>query len=281
MIVIADSGSSKTDWRLITKEGISAEAQTSGLNPLILSEADFKNVLQNSDLTAWPADSIEKVYFYGAGITSFKLQEKIAEWLQPTFNKANIMANSDLLGAARAIYGSEGGIVGIIGTGSNSGYFNGSEIEKRIPPLGYMLGDEGSGNALGKRLVVTFLRDELPGTLANEFKSFYPDYKDLLNNIYKSNQPARLLASFVPFIHQHQENSFIGQFVHDEFVKYFRLMSKYENIARVGLVGSVAHYFSNTLHQVAEKAGIKIYKISKSPIDSLTLYHTQNYHESN
>ncbi len=279
MIVIADSGSSKTDWRLITRDGISAEAQTSGLNPLIISEVDFKNILQKSDLIGWPADSIEKVYFYGAGITSIKLQENVAEWLKPIFKKAVITANSDLMAAARAVYGTEEGIIGILGTGSNSGYFNGSEIEKRIPPLGYMLGDEGSGNALGKQLVVAFLRDELPGTLAKEFNSFYPDYKNLLKDIYASSQPSRLLASFVPFIHQHQEDSFFRQFVQDEFVKYFRLVSKYENISRVGLVGSVAYYFSKTIHQVAEKAGIKIYKIIKSPIESLTLHHTQNYHE--
>lgn len=281
MIVIADSGSSKTDWRLITKDGVGAKAQTSGLNPLILSEVDFKQELQNSKLKDWPANSIEKVYFYGAGITNINVQEKIAEWLKPTFHKADIMANSDLLGAARAIYGTEDGIIGIIGTGSNSGYFNGTKIEQTIPALGYMLGDEGSGNALGKLLVIAFLRDDLATTITSEFKSFYPDYDDLLNNIYKSNQPARLLASFVPFIHQHKEDSFIRQLVHDEFVKYFRLISKYENISRVGLVGSVAHYFSNPLHQVAEKAGIKIYKIIKSPIDSLTLHHTQNYYESN
>lgn len=281
MIVIADSGSSKTDWRLITKDGVGAEVQTSGLNPLILSETDFKKELQNSELKGWPKDSIEKVFFYGSGITDIKVQENVANWLSTIFTKADIMANSDLLGAARAIYGTEEGIIGIIGTGSNSGYFNGSEIEQTIPALGYMLGDEGSGNALGKRLVVAFKRDELPSTLTKAFESFYPDFDDLLNNIYKSNQPARLLASFVPFIHQYQEDSCIRQLVQDEFVKYFSLMSKYENISRVGLVGSVAHYFSNTLHQVAEEAGIKIYKILKLPIDSLTLHHTQNYHESN
>lgn len=281
MIVIADSGSSKTDWRLITKAGVIEKAQTKGLNPHLTPELDFKKEVQNSELLNWPINSVEKVYFYSAGITDIKLKKEVASWLKATFNNAEIEAKSDLLAAARAIYGITEGIIGIIGTGSNSGYFNGSEIEQTIPALGYMLGDEGSGNALGKRLVVAFLRDELPSTLAKEFESIYPDFDDLLNYIYRSNQPARLLASFVPFIHQHQEDSFIRQLVQDEFVKYFRLMGKYERISRVGLVGSVAHYFSNTLHQVAETAGIKIYKILKSPIDSLTLHHTQNYHESN
>ena len=172
MIIIADSGSSKTDWRLITKDGVIEKAQTRGLNPHLISELDFKQEIQNSELIEWPTNSIAKVYFYGAGITGLKMQRNVAQWLQITFKKANIVADSDLLGAARAIYGSKEGMIGILGTGSNSGYFNGTEIEKRIPPLGYILGDEGSGNALGKRLVVSFLRDELSGTLSNKFKSF-------------------------------------------------------------------------------------------------------------
>ena len=273
MIIIADSGSSKTDWRLITKDGVIEEVQSIGLNPHIISETDFIKEIKNSGLLAWPVDSIKKIYFYGAGITGSKLQENITNWLKSLFEQAEIQANSDLLAAARAIYGSEEGIIGILGTGSNSGYYNGSEIEQSIPALGYMLGDEGSGNALGKHLIVSFLRNELSGNHSNEFKSFYPDYKNLLNNIYKSAQPARLLASFVPFIHQHHGDQFFEQLVQEEFMKYFMMMRKYENISKVGLVGSVAYYFSDILHKVAANQGIKLYKVIKSPIEALTLYH--------
>jgi len=273
MIIIADSGSTKTDWRLINKEGVIEEVQTIGLNPHIISETDFIKEIKNSGLLEWPVDSIKKIYFYGAGITGIKLQENIAVWLKSLFEKAEIQANSDLLAAARAIFGSDKGIIGILGTGSNSGYYNGSEITQSIPPLGYMLADEGSGNALGKHLIVSFLRDELSVTFANELKSFYPDYKNLLNNIYGSTQPASLLASFVPFIHQHREDQFFKQFAEEEFVKYFKLIKKYENISKVGLIGSVAHYFSNTVHKVAAAEGIILYKVMKSPIEALTLYH--------
>lgn len=273
MIVIADSGSSKTDWRLITKDGVIEKVQTAGLNPHLISEFDFKNEINGSDLITWPTKSIEKIYFYGAGITSPKLQENVVQWLQPTFNKGEILADSDLLAAARAIYGTESGMIGILGTGSNCGYFNGIEIERSIPALGYILGDEGSGNALGKRLVISFLRKQLPDTLADKFKSFYPNYKYLLNDIYGSTERAQLLASFVPFIHQYQEDDFIKQLVQDEFEKFFRLISKHENISKVGLVGSVAYYFSDTIHQIAINEGIKIYKVMKTPIEALTLYH--------
>ena len=275
MIIIADSGSTKTDWRLITKDGVIEEIQTIGLNPHIISESVFKKEIQHSRLTDWPINSIDKVYFYGAGITGSKLQEDLVKWLKSVFQRADIMAESDLLAAARAIYGSKEGIIGILGTGSNSGYYNGTDIEQKIPALGYMLGDEGSGNALGKHLIVSFLRDELSDAHANEFKSFYPDHKNLLNNIYRSTQPASLLASFVPFIHQHQDDQFFIQLVQEEFAKYFNLMRKYENISKVGLIGSVAHYFSNTLHRVAVAEGIKLYKVMKSPIESLTLYHQE------
>jgi glucosamine kinase len=273
MIIIADSGSSKTDWRLITKGGDIEKVTTLGLNPHIISETGFRKEIKQSGLKDWPANSIEKVYFYGAGITGRKLQENIANWLRSIFQGAEIMAESDLLAAARAVYATDEGIIGILGTGSNSGYYNGSEIKQNIPALGYMLGDEGSGNALGKHLIVSFLRDELSGAHANELKSFYPDHKNLLNNIYSSPQPARLLASFVPFIHQHHEDPFFTQLVEEEFTKYFRLLRRYENISKVGLVGSVAYYFSNILHQVAAVEGIKLHKVLKSPIEVLTLHH--------
>ena len=113
----------------------------------------------------------------------------------------------------------------------------------------------------------------MPDTLAEKFKSFYPNYKDLVNDIYGSTQRARLLASFVPFIHQFQEDEFVMQLVQEEFVKFFRLISKHDNISKVGLVGSIAYYFSDAIHQVAINEGIKINKVMKTPIEALTLYH--------
>ena len=273
MIIIADSGSSKTDWRLVTRDGVTEELQTIGLNPHIISATGFKKEIHSSGLLDWPINAIDKVYFYGAGITGRKLQENVANWLKSALKVPEIVADSDLLAAARAIYGDDNGVIGILGTGSNSGYFNGSEIERSIPALGYMIGDEGSGNALGRQLVKSFLRNELSPALAHEFKAFYPDYNDLLNNIYRNIQPARFLASFVPFIHQHQDEQFISQLVEDEFVKYFILMRNYGVVSKVGLVGSIAHYFSDTLHNVAAIEGIILHKIIKSPIDALTLYH--------
>lgn len=275
MIIIADSGSSKTDWRLISGDGVIKEVNTSGLNPQILSGTDFVRVIRDSDLIQWPLEDIEKIYFYGAGITNKQIKVDLIRWLKSIFSNAEIEAYSDLLAAARALYGNNSGLVGILGTGSNIGYYNGSELEKSIPILGYLLGDEGSGNALGKRLTVAFLRNELSPTLNNEFMSFYPDYKNILSNIYKNEQPARLLASFVPFIHQHLESKIIGKMVEEEFTKYFRLFKKLENISGIALIGSLAYYFKPVLEDIALAEGLKLTKVMKSPIEALTLHHQQ------
>jgi len=275
MIIIADSGSSKTDWRLISGDGVLKEVNTSGLNPQILSGTDFVRVIRDSDLIQWPLEDIEKIYFYGAGITNKQIKVDLIRWLKSIFSNAEIEAYSDLLAAARALYGNNSGLVGILGTGSNIGYYNGSELEKSIPILGYLLGDEGSGNALGKRLTVAFLRNELSPTLNNEFMSFYPDYKNILSNIYKNEQPARLLASFVPFIHLHLESKIIGKMVKEEFTKYFRLFKKLENISGIALIGSLAYYFKPVLEDIALAEGLKLTKVMKSPIEALTLHHQQ------
>jgi len=270
MIIIADSGSSKTDWCLLSSKGTTKRLRTAGLNPHVISKARFSSEIQNSELLHWATLAIEKIYFYGAGITNGKQSDNIISWLQPFFNDAEIFAASDLLGAARAVFGSKPGIIGILGTGSNSGHFNGTEIIKNIPPLGFVLGDEGSGNAIGKRLVTSYLRNELPVEIVKDFNLFYPDHKNLLSNIYLEQQPARLLASFMPFVHTHK--SALKKMISDEFIRYFNLLNYYDQ-NEVALIGAVAYYFNNILDEVADKQGKKLIKAMKSPIEDLSLYH--------
>ena len=203
MMIIADSGSTKTDWRLVSKEGHKEEAQTIGLNPHLISEIDFTAAFQDSNLTEWAKLDLHHIYFYGAGITGKNLQEKLANWLKSYFEDAKISVESDLLAAARAAHGNSQGVIGILGTGSNCGYYDGHKIEKNIPPLGYILGDEGSGNALGRRLLTSFLRSELSDEISSSFKIFYPEHASLLSKVYSQQQVSPFLASFVPFIHKH------------------------------------------------------------------------------
>jgi N-acetylglucosamine kinase-like BadF-type ATPase len=273
MIIIADSGSSKTDWRLISQHGKIASAQTQGLNPHIISEEIFNSQILHSEIRTWSGRAIDKVYFYGAGITEGYMQDTLYNWIKHYFKKAKILVASDLLGAAIAAYGDEPGIIGILGTGSNSGFFNGTEITSNVPSLGYLLGDEGSGSALGKRLVTLFLRNELSAQQAEDFKLFYPNYKNLLKDIYSESQPSRLLASLVPFIHKNRQAPVINNILRNEFARYFKLLNYYEIKGPVSLIGSVAYYFKDSLQEVAEEQGISLHKIMKSPIEALTLYH--------
>jgi len=273
MIIIADSGSSKTDWRLITNDGVIEKAQTRGLNPHLISALDFKKEIQKSELVEWPINSIEKVYFYGAGITGQNLQEKLAKWLNSHFEDTKISVESDLLAAARAAHGNNQGVIGILGTGSNCGYYDGQKIENNIPPLGYILGDEGSGNALGRRLLTLFLRSELSDEISNSFEVFYPEHASLLSKVYSLQQVSPFLASFVPFIYDNLSDKGIHKMVKQELRKYFELLEWYSSISDVALVGSVAYYFSEMIEEIADEKGLKLGAILKSPIDALTLYH--------
>jgi len=275
MILIADSGSTKTDWRLITGDGQTEATQTKGLNPLVIDETDFKKAVSESSLNEWAKLDIQHIYFYGAGITGKNVQEKLANWLKKTFKDAKISIESDLLAASRAALGNNPGRIGILGTGSNSGYYDGKNIIENIPPLGFILGDEGSGNALGKRLISLYLRSELPADITEELKIFYPEYNNILSEIYNQQQTSRLLASFVPFIHWHLSDEVINKMVKQVFGKYFTLLSGYSSNADLALIGSVAYYFADILNEIAVDNGIKLTTILKSPIDALTIYHQQ------
>ncbi len=274
MIIIADSGSTKTAWRLLAGPGQIEQGQTIGLNPHRVSADDFTTALQETGIGAWNHLPITKVYFYSAGITNIRMQEKVMAWLQPWFAKAAIITASDLLGAARAAYHHGQGIIGILGTGSNSGYYNGHEISPRIPALGYLLGDEGSGNALGKRLATAYLRHSLPESLTAEFEAFYPEHDHLLNNLYATAQPGRLLASLVPFLRQNLQHQYIAALVREEFNRYFRLLQTYAQ-RPVALAGSVAYYFQEIIREVAPLHQVDVVKIIKSPIDDLVVFHQQ------
>jgi len=275
MIVIAESGSTKTDWRLIPTTGSAAAILTIGLNPFYVTEERFSEILAKSGITQWPEEEIDQVFFYSAGITDNTIQGRLKKWLTGHFRKAKVSVESDSLAAARAVYGSKSGVFGILGTGSNSGYYDGEKIAKSISPLGYILGDEGSGNALGKKLVKEYLRNNLSQELTDEFQLFYEDYQNLLTNIYSNQRASQLLASFVPFIAQHLDNEFINSLVRAEFERYFDILAGYGKIEELALVGSIAYYFESIIQEVATERGIAMGKVLKSPIEALTLFHQQ------
>ena len=257
MILIADSGSTKTDWCIVFNGTPIKRIGTKGINPFFQSEEEIQQELTHSLLPQLPEGTINSVFFYGAGCTPERapvLRRAIADSL-PVIG--NIKTNSDMLAAARGLCGHEAGIACILGTGSNSCFYNGEEIVNNISPLGFILGDEGSGAVLGKLLVGDILKNQLPPAIKEAF-------------------PNRFLASLSPFIAQHLEEPGIRQLVLDSFIAFFRrnVMQYDYTQYPVHFIGSVAHCYREILQKAAQETGIRIGKILQSPMEGLILYHT-------
>lgn len=280
MLLIADSGSTKTDWRLIDKNKKIHQYSTQGLNPYFLNSEDIVTILNKellSDSTINTTASF-KIYFYGAGCGHESKKEIVWAALNQLFPDAAIEINTDLLGAARALCGTEPGIAAILGTGSNTCYYDGKNIIENRASLGYILGDEGSGAHIGKTFIQAYLNQEMPEELANRFyQRFKLSTNDILDTVYKKPMPNRFLASFSKFIYQNLKEQFVIDLIVNCFEQFFdRHICKYEKHKELKLscVGSVAFYYSNILRGVALKKGVAIDKIVETPIAGLTLYHS-------
>lgn len=279
MILIADSGSTKTDWRLIDENRNIKQFSTLGFNPFFQSEKDISLELKQNLLPhlGLREDDFLEIHFYGAGCSSDQKCEIVKEGLSSVFKKSKIKVEHDLLAAARALCGQQRGIAAILGTGSNSCYYNGEEITEHIPSLGFILGDEGSGAHLGKKLIAAYLYNEMPLELAKRFNSrFNLSKDDILDAIYKKTLPSRYLASFSKFILQNIKEQFLVDLVTDSFSSFFdHHICKYEKhkVEKFNCVGSVGFYFSNILRGVAAEKGVNVGKIIETPIAGLTLYH--------
>jgi N-acetylglucosamine kinase-like BadF-type ATPase len=281
MILIADSGSTKTDWRLIDDKNNIHQANTQGINPYFVSTDDIYKILENELLPALPAyiqnEKIE-IHFYGAGCSSIEKCNDVKSGIEKVFNHALITVEHDLLAAARALCGHKEGLAAILGTGSNSCYYNGKEIVQNQPSLGFILGDEGSGAYLGKQLICDFLNEEMPNEIYDRIKERFKLSKDeVLENVYKKPFPSRYLASFSKFIYQNLKHEYCNQLVIDAFSLFFdRHICKYPRKGELplGIVGSVGFYYSNIISRIADEKGIPMGKVLESPIAGLTLYHT-------
>lgn len=281
MILIADSGSTKTDWRLIDREGNIHQAQTIGLNPYFVSDDQFLHSLRSGPLKLFTAAEIRKVYFYGSGISSSDLSEKVKSLLKQVYSLAEINVEHDLLGAARALCGNEAGISAILGTGMNTCAFDGVHIVKNVPSLGYILGDEGSGADLGRRWVQAYLLNEAPADLIDDFYKGYGAGRDIiLDRVYKGERPNRFLASFVPFVRKHLGDPFMLALVKEAFGVFFdRYIIRYEQYQEwpLHICGSIGFHFHHVLQLQAEERGITFGKVLQKPIAALTLYHLEQH----
>lgn len=276
MKLIADSGSTKTDWCVVLNGTPITRITTRGINPFFQSEEEIQQELTVSLLPHLPEGKLEAVHFYGAGCTPEKapvLQRAIADSL-PVIG--NIKACSDMLAAAHGLCGHEAGIACILGTGSNSCFYNGEEIVNNISPLGFILGDEGSGAVLGKLLIGDILKNQLSPTLKKEFlEQFDLTPPEIIDRVYRQPFPNRFLASLSPFLANHLSEPAIHTLVLNSFIAFFRrnvIQYDYEHYP-VHFIGSVAFYYKEILQEAAQQMNIRIGKILQSPMEGLIHYH--------
>lgn len=280
MLLIADSGSTKTSWRYITRDKQISQHSTQGFNPYFQNTAQIADELRNvlvPELRSASHPDPEQVFFYGAGCSNEEKCKVVYLAIKDAFPKAEVEIHHDLLGAARATCGRQPGIAAILGTGSNSCSYDGEDITEHIPSLGYILGDEGSGAHLGKNLISGYLYRELPDDLDRRFRERFNLNKDeVLESIYKKPLPNRYLATFSKFIFQNMNDPWMLKMVTRCFSEFFdHHICKYSNYDKLPMhvVGSVGFYYSNILRAIATERGVLVDKILEAPIAGLTLYH--------
>ncbi|MEK6481606.1 BadF/BadG/BcrA/BcrD ATPase family protein [Catalinimonas sp. 4WD22] len=278
MILIADSGSTKTDWRVIDEAGKVSQAKTVGLNPYLETQDKMIAVLRE-ELYPQLRATIREIHFYGAGCATNSACNKVKNALAEVFHDAEIAVNNDQLGAARALCGKEAGIACILGTGSNTCLYDGEKIIDNIPPMGYIIGDEGSGSNIGKELLNRYFRRELPAEIKERLEKRFDMSKEaVLDSVYGKSYPNRYMASFAKFVFQNLKDPYLTHMVYDILGNFFdKTISHYDNYEqyKIHFTGSIAFYFGNLLRQVANDKGLRVFNILETPIAGLTLYHQE------
>ena len=289
--LIADAGSTKTEWALLPPgEEPSVRFVTDGLNAMI---ADRKSVSEKFSAAAEKTGTaLEKygtgaeigtIYYYGAGCATPEICSRIGDALLSAFGATSAQAESDLLGAARSLLGDEAGVACILGTGSNSCLYNGRQIVANVPSLGFILGDEGSGSALGRRLVNATFKGQLPAYLEKELTERHGlSLPEILDNVYRAPSPNRFLASLVPIIQEHTGDPSIHSMVLDEFGAFFSSnISRYKGVRAlpISFTGGVAANFSDILEEAAKTQGYILGHIAATPMEGLISFHRT--HSSN
>jgi glucosamine kinase len=279
MKIIADSGSTKTQW-LFIKNGVEVgRFKTIGLNPYFVDSETTKSVL-DSGLKEIGIDKneITEIHFYGAGCSISEKKEIIHQGLHEVSNKVKIFVESDLLGAARALFGQDKGLACILGTGSNAAIYDGNDFTDKTISLGYILGDEGSGNNIGKQLVTQYIRKEMPNDLCIKFEMYHKlEISTIIHKLYKEEFPNRFLASFALFAAENQNHPHIQKIIFSSFHQFIlKQVSALPNWNQytIGFVGSIAFHFQDILTNVLMEFNIQKGKILENPIDELGRFHT-------
>lgn len=277
MLLIADSGSTKTTWTLVDDKGTQTNFHSIGYNPYFIDTESIYHSLKESLLPQLQAESVSKIFFYGAGCSVPEKINIVQLALAKAFPNAELFVSHDLLAAARALLGDTRGFAAIIGTGSNTCIYDGKGIEKNIDSVGYLLGDEGSGCYIGKKIVRDFMRGYLPEELNKKFNEKYNiTAADIFDAMYNKPLPNRFLASFAAFADENKEHPHIKNIVRESLDDFFKnLVSHYPGYAELSFncIGSVGFVFQDILKEVAESYKMKTGTLLRSPMEGLIKYH--------
>lgn len=276
MILIADSGSTKTDWRLIDGNEVKVMS-TRGINPYHSSEQEIEEELETLDLEGKERDILE-IYFYGSGVGNAEMKDVIRKKLQQRIGvHPYIQVNDDLLGVARSLFQEKSGIACILGTGSNSGFYMDGEISDKVPAMGYSLGDEGGGTDIGKRLVNALHKRNLNEKLGKSLIAEEGLTMDqILENVYQRPHANRYLASLTKVAAKHIDDPEVREIVAQAFEAFIdKNISKYSHFSsmEIGFAGSVAFHFREILEEVLQKHGLNCGQIVAAPIEGLVTFH--------
>lgn len=274
--LIADSGSTKTEWCLL-KNKKPFIFHTQGLSPYFLNGAQIQSVLQNEVSSQPGADKVEEIYFYGTGCKSAVNKKLVKSAFERVFPKAKVLIDSDLTGAARSLCGDSKGIACILGTGSNSCYYNGKKIVKNSPGLGYVLGDEGSGAFLGKMIIQHYLYDIFDEELRAKFDAkFVTTSAEILENVYKKPLPNRYLASFAIFLAENRDHFMIENIISDALnIFFYTHLLRYKESFQfpIHFTGGVAYGFKDVIAQLCNDYEFQLGNIFRTPMEGLIRYH--------
>lgn len=277
MKLIADSGSTKTDWVLLDGDNKRHEFKSEGINPFFHTPETVAETLRKISFAPFSHADISEVFFYSAGTSNERNRKIMEEGFSKEFPEARLFIMHDLLGAARALFSDDSGIACIMGTGSNSCLYEGGKIAMNLGGHGYILGDEGSGMHIGRKVVRDFMSDLMPPHALAAFNAAFGLTKDEISYaVYKKSFPNRYLASFSKFVQEHIEQPYFSALADDAFMKFFeRYIIQYPNYRnrKVRILGSVGYYFEPQVRRRAMVYGIDIDHIIQAPIDGLVSYH--------
>ncbi len=275
-ILIADSGSTKCEWCLVGARK-KHKVFTQGLSPYFLSDEQMTQIIEKELLPGLPRQKPLAVYFYGTGNKARENARRTKKVLSLMFPEAEVFVQHDLFGAARALCRDERGVACILGTGSNSAYYDGRNIRINSPGLGYVLGDEGSGAYLGKKILQYYLYDTFDKYLKEQLEqTFNVNAADVLENVYRKPLPNRYLASFTPFLSANRGHYMIENIIEDGINDFFiHHLLRYNEIKKypVHFTGSIAYYFKDVVMELCQTYGFVAGNILKNPMDGLIKFH--------